>query len=398
MINKKLSEITFIDLQKLIANSVQEGKTIDYKQEYSLVTDKEKGEFLADVSSFANSLGGDLIFGIREETGIAREIISINVKNIDEEKQKIENLVRDGIAPRITIDLKFVEMGEQRNVLIVRIGKSWTSPNRVVFSGYTKTKDQFYARNSAGKYALDVEELRNVFTLSDTLADRIRDFRIKRTAAIIAGDTPVPLYEGGKIIMHLVPVESFSLTTSFDINEVVRHPEKLWPVNSSATNWRMNIDGVLTYSSGRDEKSHAYTQLYRTGIIEAVEAYFLSNKLWEGREGENKVIPSLIFELEILKSLKKYLALLQELGANSPILIFLTLTGVKNFKMAINIVKYRESGYKIDRDILNLPEHLLESYSKRPEDILRPIFDLIWNACGYQRSHNFDDNGNWVGQ
>ncbi len=398
MINKRLSEITLVDIQELVGNSAHEGKTIDFKQEISLETDKGKGEFLADVSSFANSLGGDFVIGISEEAGIAKEIIGFKVENMDEEKQKIENIVRDGIAPRITIDLKFIELGKQRSVLIVRVIKSWTSPNRVIFTGYSKTKDQFFARNSAGKYSLDVVELKNAFILSDTLIDKIKDFRIKRTSAIIAGDTPVPLDEGGKIILHLVPVESFSLAANFDVSEIIRNPGRFRPVNSGGSNWRINIDGVLTYDSGRDGKSHAYTQLYRMGIIEAVEAYILSDRLWEERGNEDKYIQSVTYELEILNSFKLYLSLLQELGANPPILIYLTLTGVKNFRMAINRGRYHESGYRIDRNILNLPEHLLENYSERTEDILRPIFDLIWNACGYQRSYNFDEHGNWIDQ
>ena len=267
MINKKLSDITLDDIKELITNSVHEGKTIDFKQVYLLASEKEKGEFLADVSSFANTLGGDLIFGIKEEAGTAKKITGFSVENVDKEKLKIENIVRDGIAPRITIDLKFIEMGEQKNVLIVRIEKSWTSPNRVVFTGFRNTKDQFYARNSSGKYSLDVFELKNAFTFSDTLADRIKGFRIKRTSAIIAGDTPVPLDDGGKIIIHLVPVESFTPALSFNISEIIKNPSKLSPIYSSGYNHRINLDGLMTFSSGRNEKSHSYTQLYRTGII-----------------------------------------------------------------------------------------------------------------------------------
>lgn len=52
--------------------------------------------------------------------------------------------------------------------------------------------------------------------------------------------------------------------------------------------------------------------------------------------------------------------------------------------------------YKIDRDILQLPEMIIETYDTKPQEILRPMFDKIWNACGFARSLNFDESGNWT--
>lgn len=66
MIPKDIKQIIQSDIQELIDNSVPEGKTIEYKRELPKKSDKAKKEFLADVSSFANSSGGDLILGIEE--------------------------------------------------------------------------------------------------------------------------------------------------------------------------------------------------------------------------------------------------------------------------------------------------------------------------------------------
>lgn len=67
MIQKNIDEITEEDLQALIDNSVLESKSIEYKQSLPGNSDSEKKEFLADVSSFANASGGDLIYGIIED-------------------------------------------------------------------------------------------------------------------------------------------------------------------------------------------------------------------------------------------------------------------------------------------------------------------------------------------
>ena len=40
-----------------------------YKQKFPTNSDVDRKEFLADISSFANASGGDLVFGITEENG-----------------------------------------------------------------------------------------------------------------------------------------------------------------------------------------------------------------------------------------------------------------------------------------------------------------------------------------
>ncbi len=64
-INKLFEAIEESDLQALVDNNVPEGKTLEYKESLHSDHPTEKKEFLADVSSFANAAGGDLIHGIR---------------------------------------------------------------------------------------------------------------------------------------------------------------------------------------------------------------------------------------------------------------------------------------------------------------------------------------------
>lgn len=51
----------------------------------------------------------------------------------------------------------------------------------------------------------------------------------------------------------------------------------------------------------------------------------------------------------------------------------------------------------IDRDILNLPEIIIEKQDLDVERLLHPIFNMIWNACGYEKSLNYDDNNKRIG-
>ena len=391
MLNKVLEQLELKDLESLIQNSVSEGKFIEYKLSLPGNSDKDKKEFLADVSSFANTLGGDLIFGIKEEKGVAKKIEGISISDVDAEIRKYDNLIRDGIEPRIQVAIRPIPVNENKTILIMRINNSWTGPHRVKFQGH----DKFYARNSAGKYALDTIELRTAFNLSSTLIDKIRNFKTERISALIADDTPIPFYEGGKIILHLIPLDAFSPNFRINFRSIADISILLKPIYSSGWNNRINLEGILTYSGG-ENSSHSYVQLYRNGIIEAVEGLFLSTK--KTMELKEKYIPSIAYERELLKSLPIFLKVLRDLNVNPPIFIFLTITGIKGFKMYVDPFKYFTSSYQIDKDVLLLPESLIETYDTEPKEILKPMFDLIWNACGFNGSLNFDENGNWIGK
>src|SRR6266446_2080059 len=109
-LNKSLTDIDESDLQALVDAQVAERKTIEYKQALPGGTDDNKREFLADVSSFANAAGGNLL------------------DDVDAQKLRLENMLRDGIAPRLPrVDVHPVVLASKPGyyVLILRMQKSW---------------------------------------------------------------------------------------------------------------------------------------------------------------------------------------------------------------------------------------------------------------------------------
>jgi predicted HTH transcriptional regulator len=99
--DKSLASISESDLRDLITNKVREGKEIDYKQSLPGNADSDKKEFLADVSSFSNTNGGHLIYGMKESGGVPTEIPGVSIPDIDATIQRFENLIRDGLQPRL---------------------------------------------------------------------------------------------------------------------------------------------------------------------------------------------------------------------------------------------------------------------------------------------------------
>ncbi len=63
MISREFDTITKEDIEALVTDAVPEDRTIEYKQQLPGGTDEDKREFLADVSSFANAAGGDVLYG-----------------------------------------------------------------------------------------------------------------------------------------------------------------------------------------------------------------------------------------------------------------------------------------------------------------------------------------------
>ena len=376
------------DLQALVDNSVLECKTIEYKQALPSNSDSDKKEFLADVSSFANASGGDLIYGITEDkkTGKPKSLDGLDIENPDKEIQRLDNIIRTGIQPRLPLVAisPLIPLGNSKFALVIRVPKSWASPHRVI------PNDKFYSRSSNGKYPLDVGELRIAFNLSETLSERIRNFRLDRIAKILANETPVPLYDNPKIVLHLIPIISFNPAQAYDIGKIASQPAKVKPIYCGGWNDRYNLDGFLSYSGGKEEKSHSYVQLFRNGIIEAVEGLLL-----EPYEGQ-LIIPSIAYEQELIRSLTDYLSVLKTLNVEPPIFIFLTLLGVKGYSMAVSRRFPFAKGHTIDRDILQLPEIIIESYDVRADKVLKPCFDSIWNACGFPKSFNYNENGEWA--
>jgi predicted HTH transcriptional regulator len=189
-------------VQDLVANQVPESKTIDYKEALLGNSDSDKKEFLADVTSFANASGGHLIFGIRESSGMPVELCGMQNINADSEILRIESIIRDGIEPRIPgVSIRAVSLQNQRKAIVIRIPRSWASPHMVTLK--LKGHERFYSRCSAGKYPLDLSELKAAFLLSETTSERIRNFRVDRLSKIVAEETPVKLNNVPKIVVDM---------------------------------------------------------------------------------------------------------------------------------------------------------------------------------------------------
>ncbi|MGC2201592.1 MAG: ATP-binding protein [Stellaceae bacterium] len=390
MISKPIHDIGLTDLDALVGR-VAEGKTLEYKREMPAGTREERIKFLAAVSSLANTAGGDLLIGVEAKDGIPVAIPGVSFTNLDDEKLRLENLLIDGIEPRIPrVEIAQIACASGASTLVIRVHRSWLAPHRV------KLNDKFYGRNSAGKYPLDVTELRSAFVLSESTAEKIRSFRNERLMKIAAHETSIPLHDRPLIIIHVVPFSTFAGTRSIDPVASVMNgyvvpipPGRFGDVNQPF----VNLDGYATVTQSTDGKTHAYAQLFRSGALEGVTTV-------EQDHTGKCYIAAPTFENNIIAALRNYLMFYKAIDVGLPIYVFLSFCGMSrcHFRMP---TEYSSAGYyeggPLQLDIVPLPEAAIDSDPPDIPEAMRVSFNTFWNAFGYPKSDKYNDKGEWIG-
>jgi hypothetical protein len=392
--DKPPTQLTEADLVDLIGIE-PEGKSLDYKRDSVGSTDADKKEFLYDASSFANTQGGYLVFGMDEANGIPSRIVPISNVDPDKEILRLEQMLRAGVRPAISgVSTAAVRLAGGGFAIVMRIPKSWNPPHQVTYQNVFR----FYARDSNGKYLIDVDELRAVFSLSATVADKIRNFRIERSARIEGGDTPVTLLDGGALILHVVPFSAVGVGSSFPIQQAAANPNQFPTLlDTYARRHQITFDGLVVTSNvdAPPKPQRAYTQVFRTGAIEAVGSSIARGSEW-------LILPHL--EATIIRYARLYMQALHRFGVEPPIAMLASLTGVGGLRLLEDFVP--QGALHVDMPSTSLakqPYHLVESvFGEIPADDktaargLRGTLDHLANAAGIATSPYFDDDGNYT--
>jgi hypothetical protein len=384
MLWKKLENLTAADINSIVENKVREGKGIEYKRDLPGRKDQDRKEFLADVSSFANSGGGDILFGVDEErneqqqsTGLPARVSAIANVQVDAEVRRMEEMIRSGIEPRIpSVRLQVVDGFEDGCVIVLRIYPSWRGPHMVTFSNSSR----FFMRGNAGKVQMGIDEIRAAFQAAGDLPARVSEWREERLKRINANRGPVVIDQTGILVVHLVPLQSFADPWRFAPAELRKEGVAFPLLKHRPVQPRINLDGVITsiVSSAATNQHDAYTQVFRSGSVEAV-----LGRLIRPIESIPYLSPVLI-ETWVVEAISRFLASFRSLETPPPIVAMVSLLKVGGTRLALprEMFMYHDT-VPIDRQIVRLPDVVIEEFDVDVASIFRPSFDALWNAGGF---------------
>lgn len=392
LLGKRVEELTSEDIKRLIESSVQEHRGLDYKKELKLGQDRDKKEFLFDVSAMCNTEGGCLVFGIEESkdekgqnTGSPSGITGIDIDNYDKLFQQIEDTVRANTDPNIsTLALKHLIV-DGKNVLIIGVPKTYSLPIMVTFNETNK----FYKRRNSGKYAVDVYELNQMFLQNQILKESAEQFREQRITKVKAGKVLPILATGSYFFLHLIPF-SFQRETILDLTNAsnMSLSTNMRPMYSGGWDTMFNADGFATFALAPDRQNIlSYDQLFRTGIYEAY-----TGQHFDQQPSQNGAPISYLYGTQLIKEVlektREGLAVLRRFNIDAPFIFSISLVGIKGFK--INSERGLSRPF-LTEDLL-LPFVVLPTYDADISNLLKPVFDIIWQGAAYSQSPAYTIN------
>ncbi|WP_420208335.1 helix-turn-helix domain-containing protein [Candidatus Electronema sp. JC] len=135
---------TIEDLKKIIEMKVPESLHLDYKASPAFSPEK-KDEICKDVSAFANSDGGMLIYGIKEEKvnkiGYPASIDD-GVDTSKFGKEWIDQILTSNIRPVLSgVEIAEIKISENRSVMVIHAPKSFRGPHQAPDKKYYKRRN-----------------------------------------------------------------------------------------------------------------------------------------------------------------------------------------------------------------------------------------------------------------
>lgn len=326
MIDKALDQIVLEDIEKLVSYGRSEGLTLDFKEAFPSADHKGTRDFLADVTAFANTDGGDIIIGVREDgNGAASALVGIASSGLDEALRRIDDQLRSCVDPRIPLfRVQSISLATSNVVLVMRVGASLIAPHRVTFD----KSSRFYRRGNRSNYEMSTAEIRQAFAASNDLPRRIRDLHRKAVESTTGQDMPCRIQDGPTAILTIAPLSV--LREKRDVS-FTRDNAVLPPRHTSNLNMVIGLEGLIVHSPIAPEAGgvRSWSINHRLGYLDF--AWVVGHQ-----DGGRKLIWPKYFIPELKNTVSFSITRLRNLGIEGPWIAMLTLAGVKGYCIAVH--------------------------------------------------------------
>ena len=227
----------------------------------------------------------------------------------------------------------------------------------------------------------------------------IRKFHEDQVAKIVSVTPPVPVLDGGLLVMHVVPFSAIDAQQTRASAEIFRNPNKFPPIGDDhARHTKIDYDGLLTGSDadGLAKEQRSYVHVFRSGVVEAVVS-----SLARGHRRNFLELPKL--QAMIIQYARFYATSLNTFGVIPPIAIVVSLLRTKGMRLLQDFVTdsvpedlpFRLLG----EDNLYFGEALFEAVPTDDNEsakLLDPILNHMANTSGLPSSPYFDVHGDYI--
>jgi hypothetical protein len=373
MIPKPIDQIDYEDLATLVANQVPESRTLEFKRELPGRKDADVKEFLADISALANTNGGDLVFGVEEEDGVASALPGLSNDTKDETILRLESIAHTSLDPRISgLGFHWLTNAKGSGFLVIRVPASFAAPHRVTHGGSSR----FYGRGSNGKYPMDTYDLRLAFTASEGLPSRLRALHEAARASASGVEFPFKVTESGPyVVISVMPLALFREKISLPVDQSSAVPPAR---RGGGWNFLRNLDGMLCYvAQYADGTVRSYSMLHSSGRLDA--AWQVGERDLLNGVKNARLIWADYFEKGLVELALAARSRLAVVGVEGPWAVFVTIENTKGYSLELrNYDRSRPSWLSSAK----LPELIVDQISA---DSLRPLADQFWLAFGVER-------------
>lgn len=380
---------------------VREDRTLDYKRDLNLESGNDQSEFLKDVTAFANGSGGTLLYGVAEgrgeEEGRIADLPGVELPLPDKIHQTIDNILRDNVDGRIMGVLhRAIQRDDGKYYYVVRVPPSPLAPHMVTVGKYNY---RFFLRANTTVVTMDALQIRETALRMASAMDEVQAIIDARRTTLIeqarrspegGGNLDHPADDVSQLILHVVPLfpapGGFAIADRDVADRLARVPVLGYSSDSFAR--RYSLDGLyLSY----DQRARA--GFLRSGATEfreiplpSIQTSLPGRRTLQGWQSAQ----------DVLTTLDGCAALTQDGLLPLPLVVSLTLTGIRGSRLLHSPRSNGIAPDEIDLDVAQLTPFLLHAWDRTSAMQVRGMFDELCQAWGAPRDPNYGADGHRV--